>query len=166
MSCLSLFLWQQLTCQEVLLVPRMNVMLEFISMATVDLPGARRKRQNTKRKILADSGNHNLEISTGMLYRLSYPGLMKSVLLKWPLYIHALSIPMYIHWFKFENDEVERIWSFVLHIGIYTQNQWKRNTCVFDIFPIWTCQSQFWFHLTIVLYIFYQNLSFVLIDCQ
>ena len=29
-------------------IPRMNVMLDFICMGPVDLPGAHRKRQNTK----------------------------------------------------------------------------------------------------------------------
>ena len=40
---------------------------------------------------------------------------------------------------------------------IYTQNQRKRNSCIFDIFPSWTCQSKFCCQQTIVLYIFYQK---------
>ena len=40
----------------------------------------------------------------------------------------------------------------------YTQNQWKRNTCIFDIFPRSTCHSKLCFHRTIVLYIFYQKI--------
>ena len=34
------------------LLPRMNVMLYFICMGPVDLPGARRKRQNSNDKFL------------------------------------------------------------------------------------------------------------------
>ena len=43
---------------------------------------------------------------------------------------------------------------------IYTQNQWKRNTCtcIFHIFPTWTCQSKVCFHQTITFYIFYQKI--------
>ena len=50
----------------------------------------------------------------------------------------------------------------------YTRNQWKRNTCIFDIYLTWTCASTFCFHQTTVLYIFYQKIIdfFVLIDCQ
>ena len=50
--------------------------------------------------------------------------------------------------------------------NIYTRNQWKRNTFIFDIFPTWTCSSKFCFHQTTVLYIIYQKTFFVLIDCQ
>ena len=50
---------------------------------------------------------------------------------------------------KFPADAIQRI---------YTRNQWKRNTFIFDIFPIWTCQSKFCFHQTTVLYIFYQKI--------
>ena len=46
---------------------------------------------------------------------------------------------------------------YVLHV-IYTQNQWKRNTCIFDIFPTGTDQSKFCFHRTIVLSMFYQKI--------
>ena len=38
---------------------------------------------------------------------------------------------------------------------IYTRNQWKRNTCISDIFQSWTCSSNFCFHQTTELYIFY-----------
>ena len=51
---------------------------------------------------------------------------------------------LYIRDFKFEEK-------------IYTRNQWKRNNCIFDIFPTWTCSSKFRFHQTTVLYIFYQK---------
>ena len=40
----------------------------------------------------------------------------------------------------------------------YTQNQWKRNTCIFDIFSTWTCPWKFCFHQTTVLYIFYKKI--------
>ena len=35
---------------------------------------------------------------------------------------------------------------------MYTRNQWKRNTCncIFDIFPTWTCPSNFYFNQTTV----------------
>ena len=58
-------------------------MLDFICMGPVDLSGARRKRKNTKWKILAHSGTrtHNPEISSLMLYQLSYPGLLYAVYL-------------------------------------------------------------------------------------
>ena len=49
----------------------------------------------------------------------------------------------------------------------YTRNEWKRNTCIFNIFQIWTCPSKFCFHQTFVLYIYSIKRSFfVLIDCQ
>ena len=41
---------------------------------------------------------------------------------------------------------------------LYTQNQWKRNFCIFEIFPTWTCQSKLCFHQTVFLYIFYQKI--------
>ena len=48
---------------------------------------------------------------------------------------------------------------YTITITIYTQNQWKRNTCIFDIIQTWTCQSKFCFHQTIIVfYIFYQNI--------
>ena len=75
--------------------------IDFICMGPVNLPGAHRKRQNTKWKILAHSGiwTHKFEICS-----LSYTWtLMKAVLFKLPLY-------MYFR-YKFENDEVERILS-------------------------------------------------------
>ena len=89
------------------LLPRMNVMLDFICMGPVDLPGARQKRQNTKWKILAYKGTrtHNLEISSLMLYRLSYPEFdEKVVILNWSLYIkvdvHTLAHSQKNKWTK------------------------------------------------------------------
>ena len=43
-------------------------------------------------------------------------------------------------------------------ISFYTGNQWKRNTCIFDIFLTLTCLTKFCFHQTTVLYIFYQKI--------
>ena len=55
------------------LLPRVNIMLDFICMGPADLPGAHGKRQNTKWKIIAHRGtqSHNLEICSLMLYRQS-----------------------------------------------------------------------------------------------
>ena len=52
----------------------MNDMLDFICMAPVNLPGARRKRQNAKWKILNHNGirTHSPEIWSLMPYQLSY----------------------------------------------------------------------------------------------
>ena len=38
----------------------MNAMLDFVCMGSIDLPGARRKRQNTKLKILIHSWTRKL----------------------------------------------------------------------------------------------------------
>ena len=40
----------------------------------------------------------------------AYRAYMLTVLFKWPLYIHVLCT-LCIHWYKFENDEMERILS-------------------------------------------------------
>ena len=58
-------------------------MLDFICMGPVDLPGARRKRQNTKWKILAHSGiqAHSPEICSQMLYWLSYADFVESCII-------------------------------------------------------------------------------------
>ena len=84
------------------------LMLDLICMGPVYLPGARRKRQNTKwKKILAHSGNrtHNLEINSLILYRLSYPRFDENCHIK-VAFIHTC-----IHWYKFKDDEAERILS-------------------------------------------------------
>ena len=71
-------------------------------MGPVDLPGARRKQQKTKWKILAHSGTrtHNPEFWSLMLYRLSKPGLLKAV------YLNVLTTTC-LHCYKYENNEVE-----------------------------------------------------------
>ena len=99
--------------------PLMNVMHDFISMDSVDLQGG--KPKNRKWKILAHSGTQNSQPwdLSQSLYPLSYPCLMKALLLKWPLYIHVLPL----HWYKFEARWsrayfVLYIYCNVLHIGI------------------------------------------------
>ena len=48
-------------------IPRVDVMLDFICMGPVDLSGARRSQQNTKRK----TRTYNRQIRSLMFYRLS-----------------------------------------------------------------------------------------------
>ena len=60
----------QMTILSMHLLPRMNFMLDFICIGSVDLRGARGKRkQNTKWKILAHSGTRtqNLELRRQIL---------------------------------------------------------------------------------------------------
>ena len=69
------------------LLPRINVMFDFICMDSVDMRGARGKRKRiTKWKILAHSETriHNLEIRI-QSYWASHDW-WKALLLKWPLY--------------------------------------------------------------------------------
>ena len=56
------------------------------------MSGARRKRQSTKSKVLAHIGTrtNKLEISSLMLYRLSYPGFDESSQMK-VTFIHAFT---------------------------------------------------------------------------
>ena len=108
-------------------------MLSFICMGPVDLLGARRKRQNTKwKKHLAQSGTLRSEVwfSTIRATR----ALLTVVLFKWPLNIQ------YIHWYKFENDEVERILSskctvlfyfFEREIWCRKSNRYSETPCTF-----------------------------------
>ena len=53
-------------------MPRMNVMLDFICMVPVNLPGAHQKAANAKWKILAhtETRPHNFEILSIELYQL------------------------------------------------------------------------------------------------
>ena len=105
-------------------------MLDFICMGPVDLLGAHQKRQNTKWKILAHSGTrtHKPEVWSMMLYRLSYPGLLKAV------YFNDHISYMYfqyqcIHCYKFEIDEAERIlswkWTVLCYILEYISILYK-----------------------------------------
>ena len=57
-------------------IHRINDMLDFISLGQVDLPGARRKRQNTNWNILAHSWTrtHKPEIWRLVFFQLSYAG--------------------------------------------------------------------------------------------
>ena len=50
------------------LLPRMNVMLDFICMGSVELRGANEKRNNAK--LTNDTRTHNLEIRSQALKRL------------------------------------------------------------------------------------------------
>ena len=63
---------------------RMEGMLDFICMGCEE-----RVESGNNLKILEHSGTrtHNLEIRIQSIYRLSYLGFMKTLLLKWPLYI-------------------------------------------------------------------------------
>ena len=85
-------------------------MLDFICMEPVDLPGKRRKRQNTKWKILAHSETltQNPEISSLVLYRLSKPGLLNAVHLN-DLITYMYSRYQCIHCYKYENDKGQPI---------------------------------------------------------
>ncbi len=67
------------------LLPRMNVLLDFICIGPVDLPGARQKRQ--KYKIIAHSGarTNNLEICSLMLYRMNSPSKYKHTKYKYKI---------------------------------------------------------------------------------
>ena len=73
--------------------------------------------------------------STALEWMLQTLALMKTVLFLWPLYKHVLPIPMYIHWYKFENNELERLWSckrtvlfYILEYSYIVQIA-KRRTC-------------------------------------
>ena len=63
-------------------------MINFICMGPIDLPGAPRKRQNTKWKILSYSGTrtHNFEFSSQLRYRLSYPRFDEA----WPIKVNFI----------------------------------------------------------------------------
>ena len=65
-----------LSCDHSLYVFRKNVMLDFICMRPVEMPGASWKWQNIKGKTLAHSGTRtlNLEICSPILQILRYTG--------------------------------------------------------------------------------------------
>ena len=84
-------------------------MLDFICMGPVDLPGARRKRQNPKWKIPCpqwDSNPQPLDSKSDALPT-ELAGLGECCPFKWPHYIH---VSQYQCWpcYKYQNDEVER----------------------------------------------------------
>ena len=62
------------------LLPRMNGMLAFTFMGSVDLPGVCHKRLNKKWTIRAHSGTrtHKLDISSLLPYQLNYQGFDES----------------------------------------------------------------------------------------
>ena len=78
-------------------ITRMDVMLDFICMGPVDLPGARRKRQNTKWKIFCpqwDSNPQPFDFKSDALPT-ELAGLGECYPFKSPYYIHVLPILMY-----------------------------------------------------------------------
>ena len=84
-------------------------MLDFICMGPVDLPGGRRKRQDTKWKIPCpqwDSNPRPLDLKSDALPT-ELAGLGEFCPFKWLYYIHVLPIPMFTL-YKYQNDEVER----------------------------------------------------------
>ena len=76
---------------------RMDVMLDFICMGPVDLPGARRKRQNTKWKILCPQWDSNPQPfdSKSDALPTELAGIGECYSFKSPYYIHVLPILMY-----------------------------------------------------------------------
>ena len=78
-------------------ITRMDVMLDFICMGPVDLPGARRKRQNTKWKISCPQWDSNPQPfdSKSDALPTELAGLGECYPFKWPYYIHVLPILMY-----------------------------------------------------------------------
>ena len=117
-------------------------MLDSICTTPVDLPGTHRKLQNAKWKILANrrirSSTMRFEVwcSTNWANR----ALMKVVPFKWSIYKHVLPMPMYtfIHWYRFENNEVERILSckctvlcYIFEYSYYVQRAKRCKSSVF-----------------------------------
>ena len=78
-------------------ITRMDVMLDFICMGPVDLPGARRKRQNTKWKITCPQWDSNPQPfdSKSDALPTELAGLGECYPFKSPYYIHVLPILMY-----------------------------------------------------------------------
>ena len=79
-------------------ITQMDVMLDFICMGPVDLPGARRKRQNTKWKISCPQWDSNPQPfdSKSDALPTELAGLGECCPFKWPYYIHhVLPILMY-----------------------------------------------------------------------
>ena len=77
-------------------ITRMDVMLDFICMGPVDLPGARPKRQNTKWKISCPQWDSNPQPfdSESDALPTELAGLGECYPFKWPYYIHVLPILM------------------------------------------------------------------------
>ena len=78
-------------------ITRMDVMLDFICIGPVDLPGARRKRQNTKWKISCSQWDSNPQPfdSKSDALPTELAGLGECYPFKWAYYIHVLPILMY-----------------------------------------------------------------------
>ena len=97
--------------------------------------------------------------SVGSLFCISIPffialsfSLIALIVLNHFMYIYLISL---IHRFCF----VISVYIDSSLKYLYTRNQWKRNTCIFHIFPTWTCQSKFCFNQTFVLYIFFEKVN-------
>ena len=93
----------------------MDVMLDFICMGPVDLPGARRKRQNTKWKISCPQWDSNPQPfdSKSDALPTELAGLGECYPFKWPYYIHVLPNNNVLHYYKYmyENEKGQRILS-------------------------------------------------------
>ena len=100
-------------------------MLDFICMGTVDLPGARRKRQNTKSKISCPQWDSNPQPfdSKSDALPTELAGLGECYPFKWPYYIHVFPILMYtLIYYKYENDKGQRILSGKCTVVCYIWN--------------------------------------------
>ena len=78
-------------------ITRMDVMLDFICMGPLDLPGVRWKRQNPKWKIHCPQWDSNPQSSDSKSDALptELAGLGECCPFKWPYNIHVLPIPKY-----------------------------------------------------------------------
>ena len=78
-------------------ITRLDVMLDFICMGPVDLPGARRKRRNTKWKVPCPQWDSNPQPfdSKSDALPTELAGLGECYPFKSPYYIHVLPILMY-----------------------------------------------------------------------
>ena len=96
----------------------MNVMLDFICMAPVDLSGAHRKRKKQNEKFLLKVGFEPTALrSDALLTELTGFGCKL-------YYLNNLHVYMYflyqcIYWYKFENDGLKRILSFKCSVLCY-----------------------------------------------
>ena len=100
------------------LLPRMNVMHDFISIGSVEL---REKREKSKVKNSCPQPirTHNLEIHRLAAGWVSWE-LMKDYVCIWPLYIHVLVLPLYWH------GVPKYKWKSLAHSGIRTKKKHLR----------------------------------------
>ena len=94
------------------LLLRMNVMLDFICMGSVDLRGAREKEKKLKGKVLANSGTrtHNLEIRSQTLNTTEQAVLDESSHFK-VTFIHACPSDTNVYLFRIFLNETSLILS-------------------------------------------------------